>query len=75
MSSVFQDKEGFLWFGTGMGLARYDGYHFVFFSPKSGPDAFSSSVVVYPAIEDSAGDIWIGTDGEGLLKFSRSQEK
>lgn len=73
--SVFQDKEGFLWFGTGMGLARYDGYHFVFFSPKPGPDEFSSSFTVYPIIEDSAGDIWIGTDGEGLLKFSKSQEK
>jgi len=74
ITSVFQDKEGFLWFGTNMGLARYDGYHFVFFSPKSGPDAFSSSVVVFPVIEDSAGDIWIGTDGEGLLEFDKNQE-
>jgi len=74
VSSVLQDREGFLWFGTSMGLTRYDGYRFTFFSPKSGPDAFSSSIVVFPILEDSAGDIWIGTDGEGLLRFDKNQE-
>ena len=26
--SIAQDKNGFIWFGTNNGLARYDGYNF-----------------------------------------------
>ncbi len=74
VSSLLQDQEGYLWFGTSIGLARYDGYRFNFFSPKSGPEMISSPVVVYPILEDSAGDIWIGTAGQGLFRFDRTKE-
>ena len=73
-SSMFQDKEGFLWFGTGVGLARYGGYQFSFFSPKFGPEGVSSPATVYTTLADSTGHIWLGTDGEGLLKFDKNQE-
>jgi ligand-binding sensor domain-containing protein/DNA-binding CsgD family transcriptional regulator len=76
ISSILQDREGYLWFGTIAGLARYDGYRFLFFSPNSGPEGADPSLatVVYPAIEDRRGDIWIGTDGQGLLRFDKSKE-
>ncbi len=76
ISSILQDKEGYLWFGTIAGLARYDGYRFVFHSPESKPDPAGQSraVTVYPAIEDSRGNIWIGTDGQGLFKFEKREE-
>jgi ligand-binding sensor domain-containing protein/DNA-binding CsgD family transcriptional regulator len=74
ISSMLQDKEGYLWFGTNLGLARYDGYRFDFFSPKSGPDTVSPSVIVYPVFLDTAGDIWIGTAGRGLFRFDRATE-
>ncbi len=73
ISSIFQDREGFLWFGTAAGLARYDGYRFDFFSPRSGDEALPASVAVYPAIEDGGGEIWIGTHGEGLFRLDRSR--
>jgi len=76
ISSILQDREGYLWFGTIAGLARYDGYRFIFHSPESKPDSagLSRGTVVYPAIEDSRGNIWIGTDGQGLFKFDRQKE-
>jgi ligand-binding sensor domain-containing protein/DNA-binding CsgD family transcriptional regulator len=76
ISSILQDKQGFLWFGTIAGLARYDGYRFLFYSPgPAAPDPDPSpSIVVYPAIEDSRGDIWIGTDGQGLFRFEKLSE-
>ena len=28
MTGIYQDKAGFLWLGTDVGLSRYDGIHF-----------------------------------------------
>jgi len=73
ISSILQDRDGYLWFGTGAGLARYDGYEFVFYSPSAGRSQASFPLVVYPIIQDRAGDIWVGTHGEGLLRFDRAR--
>src|SRR5687768_17221189 len=37
---IFQDSQGFLWFGTQDGLNRYDGYTFKIFKPD--PDELGS---------------------------------
>jgi len=71
ISSLFQDREGFLWLGTANGLVRYDGYRFVLPPPRSGGAALPADLSVYPAIEDSRGEIWIGTHGQGLFKFDK----
>ncbi len=73
ISSVLQDKEGFLWLGTDAGLVRYDGYNFVFFSALSG-QASATPIPVFPVFEDSSGDLWAGTDGRGLLRFIKEKE-
>lgn len=46
VNCIFQDRQGFLWFGTNDGLNRYDGYHFTTF--RSLPDqdnAINSNLV------------------------------
>ncbi|OGD26251.1 MAG: hypothetical protein A2V57_09570 [Candidatus Aminicenantes bacterium RBG_19FT_COMBO_65_30] len=70
-SSVSQDKEGFLWFGTSAGLARYDGYTFKFFRPPSEAGSPPQDVAIYPVTISRSGDIWLGTSGQGLLRFSK----
>jgi len=75
ISSVAQDKEGFLWLGTSAGLARYDGFRFKFFRPPAEPGRPSRATGIYPVTISRSGEIWIGTTGRGLLKFSKETEE
>ncbi len=72
--SIVQDRQGYMWLGTKIGLNRYDGYGFrVFthdpFEPGSLSDAF-----VRVVIEDRDGALWIGTNQGGLNRFDPSTE-
>lgn len=75
ISSLFQDRDGFVWCGTIAGLARYDGYRFLFHAPPAEPGAPTpaEAAVVYPSLEDGRGDIWAGTNGRGLLRFKKKE--
>ncbi|MDL2241539.1 response regulator [Bacteroidales bacterium OttesenSCG-928-L03] len=58
---IFQDKEGFLWFGTLDGLCRHDGSRLhVFRSDSKNPNLLSNNEITYIA-EDSNNHLWIGT--------------
>ena len=71
---IFQDKQGFLWFGTADGLNRYDGIAFKVY--RQHPDNMStiSDNYITAIIEDDEGVLWIGTRS-GLNKFDRKAEK
>lgn len=66
VTSIVQDKYGFMWFGTRGGLNRFDGYEFVPYKPE--PHQING--LKNPSIEclyvDDQGDIWIGTKSGGL---------
>ena len=51
-----QDKNGFIWFGTGEGLCRFDGFEFVSFANI---DSLSNEVVS-ASFKDSFGNLWFG---------------
>jgi ligand-binding sensor domain-containing protein/DNA-binding CsgD family transcriptional regulator len=75
ISSVAQDREGFLWLGTSAGLARYDGFRFKFFQQPAEPGRPRQDVGIYPVMISRSGEIWLGTSGRGLLRFSREDEE
>ncbi|MCH8329792.1 MAG: hypothetical protein IH946_00145, partial [Bacteroidetes bacterium] len=54
--SIGQDKDGFLWVGTGNGLSRFDGREFVTFTNV---DSLAENFVTAILHEDN-GSIWIG---------------
>ena len=74
-SSICQDEEGFLWLGTSAGLARYDGYRFKFYPPPVGARPASPGRRDLPGDDLPSGEIWIGTNGQGLLMFSKETEE
>ncbi len=64
--SIYQDEEGFMWFATRQGLARYDGTDIRVF--HSLPDDSSSlcSPIVEQICGDGRGHIYIRTQGINL---------
>ena len=67
--TIFQDHQGFLWFGTREGLNRYDGYDFtVYKADPNDPDSLSDSWIT-DIVETPDGVIWVGTYYGGLNRF------
>jgi signal transduction histidine kinase/ligand-binding sensor domain-containing protein len=69
--AIYQDHQGYIWFGTQDGLNRYDGYHFTTyrFDPYDHRSISDDDIrVIY---EDSQGDLWIGTQRRGLNRYDR----
>lgn len=62
ISSIIQDRNGFMWFGTEDGLNRFDGYTFKEFRMNIARKYSLGSNYIGPLLEDTKGDIWIGTD-------------
>jgi signal transduction histidine kinase/ligand-binding sensor domain-containing protein/CheY-like chemotaxis protein len=65
--AVLQTRDGYLWFGTELGLARFDGVRFAVFDHKNTPELKGS--VVQALAEDSEGTLWISTNGGGLTQY------
>ena len=64
--SIFQDREGHLWFLTyGVGVARYDGQTFRTFTTRDG----LADNYVYSIFQDREGRLWVGTIGGGVSRY------
>jgi PAS domain S-box-containing protein len=74
VSSILQDEEGFMLFGTWYGLNRYDGYDFRVFKPVPGDSLSLANNAVKALCMDNAGYLWIGTE-HGLNMFDSNTEK
>jgi signal transduction histidine kinase/ligand-binding sensor domain-containing protein len=68
VSSITQDNQGFMWFGTQYGLNRYDGYKFKVFAREPGRSNSLSGVFVRSLFKDRDGTLWVGCD-QSLDKF------
>jgi len=66
--AILQDQQGFMWFGTENGLARYDGYQFTVYQYDPDDPTSLSHPTVYEILQTRNGDLWVGTGG-GLDRF------
>ncbi|MEO6734506.1 MAG: two-component regulator propeller domain-containing protein [Ferruginibacter sp.] len=62
---IYQDSDGFMWFGTYDGLNRYDGYDFKVYRNKLNDTNSLPHNYIYAINEDHHHNIWIGT-GQGI---------
>jgi ligand-binding sensor domain-containing protein/DNA-binding CsgD family transcriptional regulator len=73
VNAIFQDRLGFMWFGSNLGVARHDGIHYqVFRRANTLPDPLSNDYILAMA-QDDAGDLWLGTR-KGLNRFHYASE-
>ena len=74
--ALHQDSSGSLWIGGDHGLARFDAatneLHFIAIDDTG--NAAPGTKSVRAVLEDSDGQLWIGTYGGGLIRLNRSSE-
>lgn len=68
--SVYEDKAGLIWFGTGGGISRYDGKSFRNFTSPNAPLFYKKgdwNHDIHTIIEDRTGKLWVGTRGDAFI--------
>lgn len=72
--SILQDKNGFMWFSTDLGLNKYDGTKFVFYQHNPSDSNSIAANFILSIFENSFGEFWIATGYNGLDLFDRKME-
>ncbi len=75
INAIYQDKQGFMWFGTHDGLNKYDGYKFTVYNPSTNKPSKISSNLVSSIVGDDKGNLWVGTTGSGLNFYNSATGK
>ncbi len=67
VTTILQTRDGYLWLGVGLKLLRFDGVKFTEVRlPATDPNAPPR---VTALCEDAAGQLWIGTQTDGLMRL------
>ncbi|HSU50964.1 MAG TPA: two-component regulator propeller domain-containing protein, partial [Segetibacter sp.] len=69
VTSIIQDKNGFIWFGTRGGLQRYDGYEMKLLKNDIGDGNNLNSQSIEVLQNGFNDNIWIGTKSGGLSSY------
>jgi signal transduction histidine kinase/ligand-binding sensor domain-containing protein len=67
VNSICQTRDGFLWMTTFGGLVRYDGLRFQTFTTGNTKGLRTGRFIQLK--EDGEGNLWIGTEGQGVTRY------
>ena len=70
-----QDEYGFIWIGSHSGLEKFDGYNFTIYQHSQEDTASLSNSKIGAVYLDDANTLWIGTQGGGLNKYIRDENR
>jgi signal transduction histidine kinase/ligand-binding sensor domain-containing protein/CheY-like chemotaxis protein len=71
VQAIAQTRDGYLWFGTDDGLARFNGSQFVVFDQTHTPGLPSNSDNINSLLADDRQNVlWIGSSAGGLSRYS-----
>lgn len=73
ITSVYMDKDDYVWLGTWDGLNRYDGSTIKVFKPDPFEKGTISNNVIRNFLEDSKGNLWIATHS-GINRYDRTTQ-
>jgi signal transduction histidine kinase/ligand-binding sensor domain-containing protein/DNA-binding response OmpR family regulator len=73
ITAIFQDRNGYMWFGTHYGLNRYDGINIKSFYASNSFNDLSDNTI-NSITQDLAGNIWIATE-QGLTVYNSITHK
>lgn len=74
VTTIFQDSEGFMWFGTYDGLNRYDGYNFKVFRNRINDPKSLLFNTIYDIEGDSKKNIWVG-GANGVCVYNKTNNR
>jgi ligand-binding sensor domain-containing protein len=72
--SIFEDKDGIIWFDGYTGMTGFDGAKFTFHSIL----AFQSVIprpTVQDTLQDNQGNLWLAVYGGGVVKFNGKERQ
>ena len=71
VTTIFQDNDGYLWFGTYDGLNRYDGYNFKVFRNRINDKKSLLFNTIYNIEGDFKNNIWVG-GSNGICVYNKT---
>jgi signal transduction histidine kinase/ligand-binding sensor domain-containing protein/CheY-like chemotaxis protein len=66
--TILQTSDGYIWFGTELGLVRFDGLRFQVFDKNNTPGIEDNNIAAL--VEDRRGMLWVGTGSGGVTRYS-----
>ena len=73
--SVIQGKDGYIWVGTFDGFYKFDGTNFTRIDADKKYEKAFSNYTFWSILEDSNQNIWLGTNGGGIIFYDAKERK
>lgn len=75
VGAIVQDQAGFIWFGTGGGLSRYDGHRFRHYTNDANDEGSLPDSYVTALHVDPKGALWVGTNAGGVARYDAAKDR